>query len=281
MDGDPNGLWRNDGGRFTDVAEAAGVAWGGREPENAAHGTVRPCAADVDGDGRLDLVTANYGPNGLFLNRGDGTFEDASERAGVALEGRWDACALADADHDGDLDLFVNGTVTGGVQYPDVLLRNEGGRFTDATPPALAALHADHGVQWADADADGDLDLALAGAEAEAGTHALLRNDLPAERAGRSLQVLVVDGEGRASRAGAVVRLYAAGTRRLLGTRLVDTGSGYDSQGVLPVHFGLAEEGPVDVEVVFPAAGKRLEARLEGVDPVAFRGRALVVRVEG
>jgi len=59
MDGDANGLFAQDGGKFTDVAAAAGVAWGGREPENKANGTVRPCAADVDNDGHLDLVFAN------------------------------------------------------------------------------------------------------------------------------------------------------------------------------------------------------------------------------
>src|SRR5688500_20337680 len=52
MDGDANGLFRNDGGTFTDVAAAAGVAWGGRAPKVAANGTVRVCAADVDNDGR-------------------------------------------------------------------------------------------------------------------------------------------------------------------------------------------------------------------------------------
>ena len=84
MDGDANGLFRNDGGRFLDVAEAAGVAWGGRAPREPANGTVRPCAADVNGDGRLDLFMANYGPNGLFLNRGGGRFEDVSSAWGAS-----------------------------------------------------------------------------------------------------------------------------------------------------------------------------------------------------
>ena len=104
----------------------AGLEWGGRAPRDVANGTVRPCAADVDGDGRLDLFMANYGPNGLFLNRGAGRFEDVSKAWGVAIDGRYDACAFADIDHDGRLDLYVNGTVTGGTSYRDYLFR--GGR---------------------------------------------------------------------------------------------------------------------------------------------------------
>ncbi|MFN9255299.1 MAG: FG-GAP-like repeat-containing protein, partial [Gemmatimonas sp.] len=51
MDGDANGVFRNDRGRFTDVAEEWGLAWGGRTPRDPANGTVRPCVADVNGDG--------------------------------------------------------------------------------------------------------------------------------------------------------------------------------------------------------------------------------------
>ncbi|MFN7976940.1 MAG: VCBS repeat-containing protein [Vicinamibacterales bacterium] len=74
MDGDANGLFRNDGGRFVDVAEAAGVACGGRAPRPPA--ALRVCAADLDTDGHLDLVAANYGPLGFFGNRLGGRFED-------------------------------------------------------------------------------------------------------------------------------------------------------------------------------------------------------------
>jgi hypothetical protein len=276
QDGDRNGLWRNDGGRFTDVADAAGAAWGGRLPNEPTNGTVRPCAADVDGDGWLDLFAANYGKNGLLLNRG-GRFEDVSAAWGIDLDSRYDACAFADVDHDGRLDLYVNGTVTGGVSYRDFLFLNAGSRFRDVTSDSLRALQADHGVQWADLDADGDLDLALTGAAAP-GTVVLLRNVLPAESATRSLSVRVVDGRGRATRAGAEVRLYAARTRRLLGTGLVDTGSGYNAQNDMPVHFGLPSLAPVDVEVVWPGSGRRVTARLTNVRPADWRGRSLVVR---
>ncbi len=243
MDGDANGLFRNDGGRFTDVAPAFGLEWGGRAARDAANGTVRPCAADADADGRLDLFMANYGPNGLFLNRGAGRFEDVSKAWGVSIDGRYDACAFADIDHDGRLDLYVNGTVTGGTSHRDYLFRGGRAGFEDVTPANLLALHADHGVQWADADGDGDLDLALTGSRPD-GMHLLLINRLVAPAASRSIFVRVLDGAGRATRAGAEVRVFAAGTRRLLGTGLVDTGSGYNAQNDLPVHIGLPTTGP-------------------------------------
>ena len=277
QDGDRNGLWRNDGGRFSDVADSAGAAWGGRKPNDPGNGTVRPCAEDVDGDGWFDLFAANYGRNGLLLNRA-GRFEDVSAAWGIDLDARYDACAFADVDHDGRLDLYVNGTVTGGVSYRDFLYRNAGSRYLDVTPDSLAALQADHGVQWADLDGDGDLDLALTGAAAP-GTVALLRSLLPAEAAARSLSVRVLDARGRATRAGAEVHVFAAGTRRRLGTRLVDTGSGYNAQNDMPVHFGLAGLSPVDVEVVWPGNGRRTVTRVENVRPADWRGKSLVIRV--
>lgn len=277
QDGDANALFRNDGARFTDVAEALGAQWGGRAPRLATNGTVRPCAADVDGDGHFDLFFANYGPNGLLLKR-DGVFADVSAAWGIGTDGRYDTCAFADIDHDQQLDLYVNGTVTGGTNYPDFLYMNGGDRFTDVTPANITALQADHGALWFDIDRDGDLDLALTGAQ-PAGMHFVLRNDLPAATARRSLAVRVVDGQGRATRAGAEVRLFAPGTRRLLGTRLVDTGSGYNAQSDMPVHFGLAQRKPVDVEITWPRRGARQRVMVRNVAPARYAGAALVVKV--
>lgn len=274
MDGDANGLFRNDGGTFTDVADVAGVAWGGRAPKVAAHGTVRVCVADVDNDGRFDLFAANYGPLGFFSNRGSGRFEDRSAAWSIAIDSRYDACAFADFDHDGRLDLYVNGTVTGGASWQDSLFRNTGSAFVDVTPPSIRNLQADHGVQWADVDGDHDLDLSLTGARTD-GTHLVLRNLLPASDAARGLQIKVVDGEGRSTRAGAEVRVYAAGTRRLIGARLVDSGSGYDAQSDVPVHVGVpAGVSRVDVQVIVPRNGTRAPVWQRGVSP----GRLITVR---
>lgn len=255
QDGDANGLFRNTNGRFTDVAAAAGAEWAGRAPGLATNGTVRPCAFDANGDGWFDLFGANYGPNGLLLFDRGGKARDVSRLLGVATDGRYDTCAPADADNDGRADIYVNGTITGGVQYRDYLWRNTGDVFSDATPENVAALPASHGASWADFDGDGDLDLALAGPTA-ASMPLLLRNQLP-RVPGRSLQVRVLDGHGRATRAGAEVRVYLAGTRRLLAAGLVDSGSGYNAQSDLPVHVGLPVDGRVDVQVIVPARGRR------------------------
>lgn len=280
MDGEANALYRNDRGRFVDVAGATALEWGGRTPRARENGTVRPCAADVDGDGRFDLFTANYGPNGLFLNRGGGRFDDVSAAWGIALDSRYDTCVFADIDHDGRLDLYVNGTVTGGTSYRDHLFRNTGTRFEDVTPDPLRKLHADHGAQWADIDLDGDEDLALTGAGSEP-IPLLFRNLLAPADAARAVTVRVVDGRGNATRPGAEVRIYAAGTRRLLGTRLIDTGSGYNAQNDGSVHIGLATKGRLDIEVTFPARGRRLTAERRNIDPVPTSGRPIVIEVGG
>jgi hypothetical protein len=270
MDGDANALYRNDAGRFTDVAERAGLAWGGRAPGDKTNGTVRPCAADVDGDGRFDLFMANYGPNGLFLNRGGGTFADVSAAWGIAIDARYDTCAFGDIDNDGRADLYVNGTVTGGKSYRDYLFRNTGARFEDVTPVNVEALEADHGALWADVDGDGAEDLALTGSQAKA-MHLLLRNALAPPAAGRSIAVRVLDARRRATAAGAEVRVYRAGTRTPIGARLVDSGSGYDAQNDIPVRIGIGDAPKVDVEVTYPAAGRRLVARAANVPAGATR----------
>lgn len=97
-----NALYRNLGGwRFEDVTEEAGVGAPGRYSTGASF-------ADVDGDGRLDLfVTALGGPNALFLNLGDGSFEDATADAGLSSALGSTSATFADVDADGDLDLYV------------------------------------------------------------------------------------------------------------------------------------------------------------------------------
>jgi hypothetical protein len=279
MDGDANGLFSHDGGKFVDVAELAGVAWGGRTPNDQSNGTVRPCVADVNNDGHFDLFFANYGPNGLFLNRGKGKFDNVSPVWGVAIDARYDSCAFGDMDNDGDLDLYVNGTVTGGKNYPDFLFRNTGSTFENVTPDAIGSPKGDHGVQWADFDRDGALDLALTGVEKD-GMHWLLRNVLPPRDAERSLHVRIVDENGRSTLAGAEVTLRPAKSQRVLGKRLIDAGSGYNAQNDSPLHFGGLDASPVSVSVKVPRPQVIATEVFEGIDLQRYRGRVFELRLK-
>lgn len=279
MDGDANGMFRNDGTRFTDVAQELGLDSGGRPLGSEMFGSVRPSLADFDNDGNIDIFLANYGPNGLYKNEGNRKFKNVAPELGLAIDNCYDTGTWGDFDNNGRLDLYVNGTITRGKSYEDYLFRSDENRFTDITPELIKKQNADHGAHWVDFDGDGDLDLALTGAAPD-GMHYLLRNKLPKERARRSLQVMVLDAEGHYTRAGTEIRLYEAGTRNLLGTNLLDTGSGYNSQNAMPVHFGLPQEGPVDVEIITMTNRGRKSGWLTNVNPKDYAGRYLVVKVD-
>jgi hypothetical protein len=91
----------------------------------------------------------------------------------------------------------------------------------------------------------------------------------------------VLDGRGHATRAGAEVRLHAPATGRApLATRLVDTGSGYNSQNVAPVHFGLGSAQDVHIEVIVLTARGRVTATLPAATVAPHIGRTIRIRVD-
>ena len=124
---------------------------------------------DFDGDHRPDFFVANDGAaNHLWINRGDGGFEDEAILLGVAFNemGRPEAgmgIALGDADGDADLDLFL----THLTAETNTLYSSQGASgFQDVTPQAGLAAGS---LRWTgfgtglfDFDHDGDLDLAVA-----------------------------------------------------------------------------------------------------------------------
>ena len=160
--GVPDVLYHNNGdGTFADVSVAAGID----DPSGKGLGVV---ALDYDGDGDQDLFVANDGtPNFLYQNLGDGTFENAALKKGVAYNGVGESEAgmgvdFGDYDNDGDFDLFV-----ANFSYEtNTLYRNEGGFFKDVTAEAGLADPSHRflgfGTNFLDYDNDGDLDLYVA-----------------------------------------------------------------------------------------------------------------------
>ncbi len=157
--------------RFVEITEEAGItfvhengAFGEKYlPETMGSGVV---FFDADGDGDEDLLFVNSrrwperrgeGPEptaALYLNRGDGTFEDGTAAAGLDFPLYGIGAAAGDYDSDGDPDLYL------AALGPNRLLENRGGVFTQA-PGAAAVAHPgfSSGATWFDADGDTDLDL--------------------------------------------------------------------------------------------------------------------------
>ena len=159
-EGEPDRLFRNRGdGTFEDVTRRSGlgVSFG------PALGAV---PADFDGDGWIDLYVANDGAaNQLWLNRGDGTFDDGALLAGCAVnrDGAPEASMGVDAgdfDNDGDEDLFVSHLFK---ETNTVYVNDGSGVFEDATVRTGLGTPSwgftGFGAGWLDFDNDGWLDV--------------------------------------------------------------------------------------------------------------------------
>ena len=277
QNGDEDAFYRNEGdGTFVDVAPALGMNHPGR---GAEYGSVAGAVTDFDNDGDLDLFVATYGPDILWSNNGDGTFTDVTDPATLGVDYHSTSAVWGDLDHNGLADLVVTSYLSGIAAVEDHLFMNAGGgRFHNALPANLFEHGPSHGVAWADFDLDGDLDLSIANNDETGGTHHLYRNLLAPDAAARSLQVAAVDATGRSVIPGAEVQLIDHDTGALLGTRLIDTGGGYCSQGTAPAHFGLPPGVErVDVRATFIAGGERSTVVREGVLPADYEGRWVVV----
>lgn len=259
-----NRLFRNDDGLFVDVTappvnnagEGKGVAWG-----------------DYDNDGDLDLYLVNSGGgNRLFRNDHDsgGFFTDVTEPL-TADGGYGRACAWADYNNDGWLDLFL-ATASGGNH----LFHNLGTGFVDSTCGALAATASlpSWGCGFADYDSDGDQDLAIAVGSYNA-LSKLIRNDLIG---GAEKNWLQFDLRGVASNkfgVGARIEIESGGLRQM---REVSASGAYLSQAPLTASFGLGDATQADVTVRWPSglvqevSGVAVNQRLTLVEPSSATG---------
>jgi hypothetical protein len=283
QNGDEDAVYRNEGdGRFRDVAAELGMNQPGRAEEL---GSVGVAVADYDNDGDLDLFVASYGPDVLWENQGNGAFENIAPGTALAGEFHSVAAGWGDWNNDGWADLFVGAYLSGVAAVPDQLFRNDAGSLVEVTPAPILEKGASHGVAWADMDLDGDLDLALANNHDPDGAHFVYRNEWAEPWRSRSLQVVVLDGQGRWVRAGArvTVRSEAGNPEHPAGftsSRVMDSGGGYASQGATPVHFGIPRwVRTVSVTAAWFERGESRTATVHGVDPDAFRGQWLTLRL--
>jgi hypothetical protein len=172
---------RTEQGRYEEVTARAGAAGSG-------YG-MGASVGDVDGDGDPDLYLANYGPDVLLENLGDGTFRDATATAGLGSALWSTGSTFCDADEDGDLDLYVAAYVDFALDnhhwcgsresnlrsychpdvyeaLPDRYYRNDGRGHFEEVGAASGIVTDDQakglGVACADLTGDGHLDFLVA-----------------------------------------------------------------------------------------------------------------------
>lgn len=160
---------------FSDQTKAAGLSMVHSPPleERPARMTAGAAAGDFNNDGWVDLFVIGGGlrSDALFINMGDGTFEDRTIQAGLNEQHLGAGAAVGDYDGDGWLDIYV--TSWGNPEAPlpgkHRLYRNNGDlTFTDVAAAAgvnrtSLAVRDGFGATFGDYDLDGDLDLYVAG----------------------------------------------------------------------------------------------------------------------
>jgi len=263
----------NRDGTFTDVAITAGAAF---NEDGRAQAGMGSTIADYNGDGHLDIFKTNFSDDTatLYRNNGNGTFDDVTYPAGLGLNTKylgWGAMFL-DFDNDGWPDLLlVNGHVYPEVdsqhlgstfQEPRILYHNNGnGTVTDISAdsgPGITTPSSSRGLAIGDLWNNGQLSAVISNMNAPP---SLLVNDV---RNGNHWIAFHLIGASYASK-GSTAQKYrtsrdAIGARITMkaGTRIfadeVRSGSSYDSNNDMRVHFGLGATTKLDsIQVRWPS----------------------------
>jgi enediyne biosynthesis protein E4 len=255
-------------GTFKDEAIESGVAF---SPDGKPQAGMGVSIGDFNRDGQLDIVKTNFAgdTDSLYMNAGNGEFEDRTYLAGLGINTRYLGWGVGffDPDNDGWLDILVcNGHV-----YPEVegssneapyaehkyLYRNlRNGQFEDVTAlggPGIVEPVPARGCAFGDYDNDGDVDVVVNCVNAPP---QLLRCDASAPAASRNWIKLRLAGV-KSNRTGIGARIIVS-AENLPGKTMqqveeVRSGGSYFSQNDLRLHFGLQSARMASVEIVWPS----------------------------
>jgi hypothetical protein len=261
-DSTPSILYRNNhDGTFTDRAVVAGAAFNEDGREQAGMGST---VADYDGDGKLDIFKTNFSDDTstLYRNNDNGTFDDVTFAAGLGLYTRylgWGTMFL-DFDNDGWPDLLlVNGHVYPEVdkqnlgssyEEPRILYHNNGNKtFSDISAQAgsgITAVHAGRGLAVGDLWNDGRISAVVSNMNARP---SLLVNQVRSANHWIGLRTVGT----KSNRDGIGARVMVKVGRRILVDE-VRSGSSYDSNNDMRIHFGLGTVSKIDwVQIRWPS----------------------------
>jgi hypothetical protein len=270
-DSTPSILYRNNhDGTFTDRAAVAGAAYNEDGREQAGMGST---IGDFDGDGRLDIFKTNFSDDTstLYRNNGNGTFDDVTFAAGLGLYTRylgWGTMFL-DFDNDGWPDLLlVNGHVYPEVdkqnlgssyKEPRIVYHNNGDKtFSDISAqagPGITAVHAGRGLAVGDLWNDGRISAVISNMNERP---SLLVNQVRSANHWIGLRTAGT----KSNRDGIGARITAKVGPRILVDE-VRSGSSYDSNSDMRIHFGLGSATKIDwIQIRWPSG---LTERFENI----------------
>ena len=272
-DATPNRLYRNlGGGRFQEVGLLSGVAYSGEGRAQAGMGVD---AADVNGDGLIDLFVTNFSEenNTLYVNMGGGSFADQTDAffpGHPSFHALGWATRFLDLDLDGDEDLFVaNGHVFPQIEGAKLktTYRQENQAFENQRSRfALFALPADdasrepessRGAAFGDLDDDGQVDAVVVNIDSRA---SILRNERSLSSGRHWIGFRLIGRVANRDGYGARIKLSAGA---LEAAREIHT-SGFLSSNDLRLHFGVNGNERIHRAVVLWPDGE--EQELEGLD---------------
>jgi hypothetical protein len=259
----------NRDGTFTDVAITAGAAF---NEDGRAQAGMGSTIADYNGDGKLDIFKTNFSDDTatLYRNNGNGTFDDVTYPAGLGFNTKylgW-GTMFFDFDNDGWPDiLLVNGHVYPEVdsqnlgssfQEPRVLYHNNGNStFTDISAdagPGITTANSSRGLAMGDLWNDGRLSAVISNMNAPP---SLLVNDVRTANHWIAFRLIgasyaSASQKFRTNRDAIGARItMKAGTHVFVDE--VRSGSSYDSNSDMRVHFGLGSATKLDsVQIRWP-----------------------------
>lgn len=219
------------------------LAQGGRTSAGSSWG-------DIDNDGDLDVFIANWNgqTNQLYRNNGDGNFEAIHQNLSYNITGCSFGSAFADADNDGDLDLFVCNAFCNETR--NFFYFNDGtGQFTlDENHLFNTETGWTFGCAWGDFNNDGFQDMIWANCKDENQANALYQNE------GNDNNWFKLHCIGTTSNKSAIHTIVRAkATINGVPTwqmRHITAQSGYCSQNSLTVHFGLEDAEMIDSLII-------------------------------
>ena len=274
-------------GTFEDVSLLSGTAL---DINGKQRGSMGVDAEDFDHSGKLSLAVTTYAsqPDALYLNHGEGAFEDVGASAGIGGPSfpyvGW-GVALADFTNEGWDDYFAtNGHVLpqadhvpGSAAYKQPIQlfhNNRNGTFTDISKTLKLPLLSRRGAAFGDVNNDGKLDVLILN---EDGPPTLLINRTP--NAGHAV-LIALQGAAKSNRSGIGARVTVkAGS--LMQFQEERGGGSYLSSNDPRLHFGLGAAKTIDtIEIVWPDGKKESAGHLPADFLYTFaEGRGVVGRV--